>query len=405
MPMDRSTLEYLQGLAQIVSQPGDMRNALEQFLAGLRKNFVFDNVAVYLLDDANKTLEVKYARAIGRAKTAEADAAWGETFASQVLRKGSLLLQDPSPDVEMDDRLHQAYLLGLPLHMDQMVKGAIVFVRFGGPAYEEEHIQVASIASILLSVLFERDIWRRTSSELRDLKRQMQLQEDFVSTISHELRTPLGFIKGYSTSLLREDTSWDEATQKEFLTIIDEETDRLSLLIENVLESARLQSRTLQLRFQPLRLDAVLRDVVTRIRVRHKNLDVSMDLNAVPSFHGDGVRLAQVFENLFTNAIKYAPSAPIVVLLTQVGNNVVISFTDQGPGITKDALPFIFDRFYRVRSEKSITGTGLGLYICKQIIEAHRGKIWAESAPGQGTTFFIELPINSTNEYRNDPKK
>jgi two-component system sensor histidine kinase KdpD len=253
--------------------------------------------------------------------------------------------------------------------------------------------------------LFERDIWRRTSSELRDLKRQMQLQEDFVSTISHELRTPLGFIKGYSTSLLREDTSWDEATQKEFLTIIDEETDRLSLLIENVLESARLQSRTLQLRFQPLRLDAVLRDVVTRIRVRHKDLDVSMDLNTVPSFHGDGVRLAQVFENLFTNAIKYAPDAPIRVLLSQVENNVVVSFTDQGPGITQDYLPFIFDRFYRVRSEKSITGTGLGLYICKQIIEAHRGKIWAESAPGQGTTFFIELPLNSTNENRNVLKK
>ncbi|HEX5837626.1 MAG TPA: HAMP domain-containing sensor histidine kinase, partial [Anaerolineales bacterium] len=124
-----------------------------------------------------------------------------------------------------------------------------------------------------------------------------------------------------------------------------------------------------------------------------------------PSIHGDGVRLAQVFENLFTNAIKYAPDAPIVVLLDQVGENVIISFTDQGPGISREALPFIFDRFYRVRSEKTITGTGLGLYICKQLIEAHRGKIWAESAPGQGTTFFIELPINSTNENRNVPKK
>jgi signal transduction histidine kinase len=110
-------------------------------------------------------------------------------------------------------------------------------------------------------VLFEREIWRETHTELHDLKRQMQLQEDFVSTISHELRTPLGFIKGYSTSLLREDTTWDPETQREFLMIIDEEADRLSVLIENVLESARLQSRTLQLRFQPLRLDAVIRDV------------------------------------------------------------------------------------------------------------------------------------------------
>jgi signal transduction histidine kinase len=130
-----------------------------------------------------------------------------------------------------------------------------------------------------------------------------------------------------------------------------------------------------------------------------------MDLKIAPSLHGDGVRLAQVFENLFTNAIKYAPGAPIVVLLDQVGDNVIISFTDQGPGIATESLPFIFDRFYRVRSERTITGTGLGLYICKQIIEAHRGKIWAESAPGQGTTFFIELPINSTNENRNPLKR
>jgi signal transduction histidine kinase len=395
--MDNSTLAYLQELMQVAAQAGNLRSTLEPFLSILRREFVFDNVAVYLQDETSRAIDVAYARAIGRAKNAEADAAWGETFAGQVFKKGYILLQDPQPGIEADDRLHQAYLLGLPLRMDQIVKGALVFVRFGGPPYEEKHIKVALFAADLLSMLFERSAWKETNSELRDLKRQMQLQEDFVSTISHELRTPLGFIKGYSTSLLREDTSWDEETQKEFLMIIDEEADRLSLLIENVLESARLQSRTLPLRFQPLRLDSVIRDVITRIRVRHKDMDVSMDLKVAPAIQGDGVRLAQVFENLFINAMKYAPNAPIVVLLEQVGENIIISFVDRGPGIPKESLPFIFDRFYRVRNEKSVTGTGLGLYICRQIIEAHRGKIWAESIPGQGTTFFIELPINSAN--------
>lgn len=394
--MDISTLSYLQELVQIASQAGSARNTLEHFVATLRKEFVFDNVAIYLPDETGRALDVTYARAIGRSKNAEADAAWGETFASQVVKKGSVLIQDPQPEVPSDDRLHQAFLLGLPLRRNETV-GAVVFVRFGGPPYEEMHIAIASLAAGLLSTFFERITWNETRSELHDLKRQMQLQEDFVSTISHELRTPLGFIKGYSTSLLREDTSWDDETQKEFLKIIDEEADRLSLLIENVLESARLQSRTLPLRFQPLRLDAVLRDVVTRLRVRHKDLDVSMDLKYTPPIQGDGVRLAQVFDNLFTNAIKYAPNAPITVLLNHVGEKVIISFVDRGPGIPKESLPLIFDRFYRVRSEQSATGTGLGLYICKQIIEAHRGKIWAESNLGQGTTFFIELPINPTN--------
>ncbi|HEX9840624.1 MAG TPA: ATP-binding protein [Anaerolineales bacterium] len=394
--MDYPTLEYLQKLMQIAVQTGDSRDAIEKFLATLREQFVFDNVAAYLQDDVTQTFEVVYARAIGRAKTAEADAAWGEIFAGQVLAKGTLLLQDPQPDIPSDDRLQQAYLLGLPLRGDGLIKGALIFVRFGGPVYEKDHIRIASVAAELLSLLFERMAWKKTDTKLRELERQMQLQEDFVSTISHELRTPLGFIKGYSTSLLRQDTSWDEGTQREFLNIIDEEADRLAQLIENVLESARLQSKTLMLRFQPLRLDSILRDVVARIRSRYKDIDISMDIKPVPSIRGDGVRLAQVFENLFTNARKYAPGSPIIVLLDQVGQSLLVSFTDRGPGIPKESLPLIFERFYRVRSEKSVTGTGLGLYICKQIIDAHRGKIWAESLSDQGTTFFIELPINSS---------
>jgi two-component system sensor histidine kinase KdpD len=394
--MDSQTLSYLQELMLIASRSDDSRNSIEKFIVALRKKFVFDNVAVYLQDKTTQNLEIVYARAVGRSKTAEADAAWGEDFAGQVVKKGQLLLRDPKPDVSPDDRLHQAYLLGLPIREGTVVRGAMVFVRFGGPVYEDQHIAVASLAGEMLSMLFERAAWAELQQELEDLKRQMQLQEDFVSTISHELRTPLGFIKGYSTSLLRPDTNWDEATQKEFLTIIDEETDRLSLLIENVLESARLQSKTLPLRFQPLRLDGVLRDVTMRIRARHKDLDVNTQLESVPAISGDGVRLAQVFENLFTNALKYAPGSSIDILLNQVGDKIVISFIDHGPGIQKESLPLIFERFYRVRGEKTITGTGLGLYICKQIIQAHRGKIWAESTPGHGTTFLIELPINSS---------
>jgi signal transduction histidine kinase len=143
-------------------------------------------------------------------------------------------------------------------------------------------------------------------------------------------------------------------------------------------------------------MDAVLRDVIMRIRARQKDLDVSMELETVPPISGDGVRLAQVFENLFTNAIKYAPGSPLEVLLREVDDHILIAFIDHGPGIPKESLPLIFERFYRVRGEKTVTGTGLGLYICKQIILAHRGKIWAESTPGQGTTFFIELPIHSS---------
>lgn len=391
--MDTQSFAYLHELLNIAVEAGDTRKTAQNFFALLRKQFVFDNVAVYLQDEETGTLEIVYARAMGRAKHAEADAAWGETFASQVLARGTMLLKDPETNSALEDRLSSAYLLGMPLRDDGFVRGALVFVRFGGPAYEQEHLIMATLAAELLAIMFERKAWKKMHKELHDLKLQMQLQEDFVSTISHELRTPLGFIKGYSTSLLRKDTSWDEETTHEFLTIIDEEADRLSLLIENVLESARLQSKTLPLRFQPLRLDAVLRDVVTRLRSRYKDLEVNMELQTTHPIQGDGVRIAQVFDNLFTNAIKYAPGSPINVFLHQVNENMVIQFKDNGPGIPKESLPLVFERFYRARSEKA-TGTGLGLFICKQIIDAHRGKIWAESTLGQGTAFFIELPIN-----------
>ncbi len=395
--MDRPTLDFLNELIRIAALAGNSRGTIEKFLASLRSQFVFDNVAVYLFDERTASLEIMYARAIGRARNAEADAAWGETFANQVFAQKETLKQDPKPDAPTNNRLDQAYMLGIPIGADGFRKGALVFVRFGGPVYVDEHIQIASAAADLLTILFERAEWRDTNSELRELKRQMQLQDDFVSTISHELRTPLGFIKGYSTSLLRQDTNWDAETQKEFLTIIDEEADRLSLLIENVLESARLQSKTLPLRFQPMRLDAVLRDVVMRIRSRYKDLQVNMDVALAPPIQGDGVRIAQVFENLFTNAIKYAAGAPITISLSFNNDTATVLFKDGGPGIPPESLPLIFERFFRARSEKTVTGSGLGLYICKQIIQAHRGKIWAESAPGEGATFFIQLPINPAN--------
>jgi signal transduction histidine kinase len=243
------------------------------------------------------------------------------------------------------------------------------------------------------AALIERRDLQEARSELDSVQRQMRLQDDFVSTISHELRTPLGFIKGYSTSLLREDTVWDQATQREFLNIIDEEADRLTRLIEDMLESARLQSKTLQFKFSPVRIDALIRDVATRINVHRPELKIKFDFQPLPPIRGDGTRLSQVFENLFSNAIKYAPDSEITISMRATLDKIRITFADKGDGISEDYLPFVFERFYRVPGERTVTGTGLGLYICKQIIMAHHGNIWVESVLGDGATFIIELPV------------
>lgn len=394
--MDTATLSHLHSIFQEVQEKQDWKIALDTLFVSLRGSFIFDNVAIYLEEPRTRGWEVAYARAMGRGKNAEADAVWGESLANEVITNRQMVLKEPKPGFVSKDRLAMAYLLGFPLFIGGKLGGALVFIRFGGPAYSELHIETAALQAFWAAALIERRDLQQARSELDSVQRQMRLQDDFVSTISHELRTPLGFIKGYSTSLLRVDTQWDEATQREFLNIIDEEADRLTRLIEDMLESARLQSKTLQFKFSPVRIDALVRDVATRINTHHPELKITFDIEPPPQIRGDGLRLSQVFENLFSNAIKYANGSGVTISTRTHADKVRISFADKGEGIPEDYLPFVFERFYRVPGERTVTGTGLGLYICKQIVMAHHGNIWVESVLDEGTTFFIELPVDPT---------
>ena len=393
--VDPSTLEFVYSLLQTAGLQVDWKTALDKLLSSLREEFVYDNVAVYLLDSRSQSIDVGYARAVGRGKDAEADISWGEGIAGKVIARQHTIVREPT-GLPAANRLDAPYLIGLPLFAGGRLLGALVFVRFGGPAYSPQHRLLGEMIGRVASSMLESKALQEARRQLESVQRQMRLQDDFVSTISHELRTPLGFIKGYSTSLLRQDAHWDEKTQREFLTIIDEETDRLTHLIEDMLESARLQSHTVKFKFQPLRLDALVRDVTTRIHAYKPQVQIDLDFDVVPPILGDGVQLAQVFENLFSNAIKYTSGSPLKISMRRFPATLRVAFADQGPGIPEEYLPFIFERFYRVPAETTATGTGLGLYICKQIILAHHGKIWAESELDKGTTFFIELPVEVT---------
>jgi signal transduction histidine kinase len=390
--LDPKTLAFIQTLVQAASTKKNWKAALDKLLSALRKEFVFDNVAIYMLDTSTQTLEIAYARAVGRGKSAEADAAWGGNLANQVLSSEEVIVQEP--DEKAGDRLSQAYLLGLPIDDGIQTMGAMIFIRFGGPEFSEEQILLAEMVAVWVSYILLKKTHHEIHAQFELLQRRALLQDDFIATISHELRTPLGFIKGYSTTLLRSDTTWTDENRQEFLTIIDEEADRLTQLIDNILESAKFQSRSVQLQFQPLRLDALIRDAANRIRTRFKDLEVELKLDSLPPIQGDNIRLTQVFENLFNNAIKYAPGSKIDIAAKEVDDFLLVTFADHGAGIPEIHLPYLFDRFYRVPGEKTKAGSGLGLYICNHIIMAHHGKIWVESKVNQGTTFFIKLPVN-----------
>jgi len=388
--MDNKTLEFLIALDEAIASE-NWKKALDSLVASLRKGFVFDNLAIYLSEEKSSPPEVVYARAIGRGRSAEADAAWGETIANQAVATGKVA-QDVPPGSPSADRVKQPHLLGLPLSFLKG-RGALVFVRFGGPEYTAEQISLAVLAAGLVTRIFERRSLREKAVQLETARHRAQLQDDFIATVSHDLRTPIGFIKGYTTSLLRSDTTWEPATQKEFLTIIDEETDHLMVLIDRLLDSARLQSGMMAMDFQPVRLDSLLRDVTLHACGHNKALDVELDLESAPPIQADAVRLAEVFENLFDNAVKHAPNSKITISLRHSKDHVNVAFADRGPGIPPEHLPFLFERFYRVPNRSSKRGTGLGLFICKQIVQAHHGHISVETAPGKGTAFCIDLPV------------
>ncbi len=389
MNMELETLEEFTRLSTS-NVKGDWKRALDSLFNGLRKHFVFDNLAIYKIDDSNGITEAVYARAVGRGRSKEADAPWGEDIANQVIASGKVMSSVPHKGTK-SDRTTMPHLLGLPLALSSG-RGALVFVRFGGPEYTTEQLPWALLAASQVTHSFESHSLRDATEQLEMARRRAQLQDDFIATISHELHTPLGFIKGYTTSLLRPDTTWDEATQREFLTIVDEETDQLVMLIDRLLDSARLQSGTMVMDFQPVRLEALLRDVVIRIQGRHKDLEVTLDLEPAPPIQADTVRLSQVFNNLFDNAIKYATGAAIEITLKADKKYQVITFTDHGPGIPAEHIPYLFDRFYRVPGSHNRRGAGLGLFICQQIIQAHEGRISVKAVPGKGTSFYIELP-------------
>lgn len=392
-------LEAVYAISRAVAVAENMDLALDEIIELARPVFIFDNMVLYIqrLPDA---VEPAYARAIGRGRFHEAELAWGEATACEVLKTNHVVTRLEEAADAVTDRTRYRHLLGLPLHLETEPTGALVFIRFGGPVFEADQIRLAEFIAGHVTQLLGHDRLVQQIASLEAERRLDRLQEDFIATVSHELLTPLGFIKGYATTLLREDTHWDDNTRREFLTIIDEESDRLRELIDNLMDSSRLQAGTLRMSHQPVRLDAFLRDVVLRSTSRHDNIRVALQ-HTIPEvkISADPARLAQVFDNLLTNASKYAPGSRVLIRLELENDVAYLRLQDNGPGIAPEHLDHLFKRFYRVPTkDANVRGTGLGLFICRQIVRAHGGKIWADSKLGEGTTFHIELPINQTQE-------
>jgi PAS domain S-box-containing protein len=244
----------------------------------------------------------------------------------------------------------------------------------------------ASLASIIANL---RDI-----SEFR---RAQDMQNVFISTISHELKTPVALIKGYAGTLRREDAAWEPAVVQNSLMVIEEEADRLTELIENLLATSKLRAQRMQLDPADVRLDQLAEQVVARFRTQTELHTFKLDFPAdMPVLQADETRLRQVLDNLVSNAIKYSPAGGTITVGASLDPGYVTLYVrDQGVGIAEREQEHLFERFYRAEGaiSRAIKGTGLGLYLAKAIVEAHGGQIAVSSKPGNGSTFYFTLPL------------
>ena len=257
-----------------------------------------------------------------------------------------------------------------------------------------------SVGITYAALLDESGVLRNIIANVRDITHFRQAEEmksTFISVISHELKTPVALIKGYAGTLRREDARWDAKTIQQSLAVIEEEADRLTELIENLLAASKLQADGMQLtNITDVNLAAVAVRSVERFQTQTKKhkLVVSFPPD-FPTVQGDETRLRQVIDNLVGNAIKYAPQGGEVRISGKFDeHSVTLSVKDQGVGVPLDEQERIFERFYRVDGAltRKTQGTGLGLFLARAVIEAHHGKIWVESQPGKGATFSFTLP-------------
>jgi signal transduction histidine kinase len=240
-----------------------------------------------------------------------------------------------------------------------------------------------------------------TVRDITHFREAEEIKSTFISVISHELKTPVALIKGYVGTLRREDANWEREIINDSLAVIEEEADRLTELIENLLDASRLQAGALKINASDVNLVNLAEHLAERFRTQTSQHEIVVDFSpGFPIVLADENRLTQVLSNLLSNAIKYSGQGGRIRLSGQVqASHVVICVSDQGPGIAPEDIPHVFDRFYRASlASRTTKGAGLGLYLARAVIEAHGGRIWVDPKPGEGARICFSLPREDSRQ-------
>jgi len=288
-------------------------------------------------------------------------------------------------------------LLMLPIATTERPIGVLAIEQAeGARAFSPDDEMVLATFATQAALAIDRARLTDEAARSAALAQSDELKSALLAAVSHDLRTPLATIKASTTSLMDESVSWDAVARHDFLAGIDEETDRLTLMVSNLLDLSRIEGGALRPDRDWVDSADLTNDVVRRLRTRALAAThvIETDLPLEPPILWlDYVEIAEVLLNLGDNAMKYTPDGSTIRFGLRVnGREAVFNVTDNGPGMSRRDRNRVFEKFVRGESSQSASGSGIGLTISKGLVEAHGGRIWIESLPGEGTSLFFSIP-------------
>lgn len=407
-------------LNAIATTAGQSPTLEQAFLVILDKTLELTGIqagAIHTVDDEGKILHLKAQRGLpadllGRIQTI----GMGDGPLGQAAKWGRPIVLDKSLDkwklvISGDGQQESPGVAGLPIQSHNRGLGILSVFAHDVKLLNPHELQLLIAIANQIGVVIENTRRAEQAAQIEILRELNRLRSELIANASHELRTPLGLIKVFCTSLLARDVAFDEDTQRQFLHGIDEETDKLKIIVDNLLGLSTLESGRLRLDKHVIDLRALTRKVIESIQLDLRPASAGPESNSAAAQYEficdfpnhpltapvDEKRIEQVLRNLLSNAVKYSPKGGRIMVQGRGDKwQVLLRISDEGIGITPENLEHIFERFYRVESEqtRTIGGVGLGLAVCKGIVETHGGRIWAESIPGEGSHFYFTLPVD-----------
>jgi signal transduction histidine kinase len=380
----------------------ELDEAFGAFIEELEGVVPFDRTAIILSDEGQvrvmATAGLKHDEVLQPGESLPAGA-----LVEEVLRTGKTVYRHDMRDhVYAEEKILTAIGLhsrvAAPLLLGERPIGMLAILRRKTDAFDDDEIELAALLGRLLASGVQNiRAYESERATVAELRRLSALRADFVSLVSHELRSPMAAVIGAARTL---EERWRELTADQrtaFLALIADETNRLATLIGDVLDTSRIEAGTFSYRFGEVDVGDLVRDTVAGFALHQEEVTMVAHTEwQLPNVRGDRERLRQVLQNLLENAVKYSRAGEEIDVRTWAKNGRVhVAVEDTGSGIPREQHGLIFERFGRANVGLGKPGTGLGLFIARSIAEAHGGRLTVESAPGEGATFTLELPVEA----------